>query len=390
MNYVIEKNQKPPFFLRGYRVLKPARYWLDKSLTTLTDNWLAKASRPSEKLMNRFAVPMTTGFRQQYHLLLANLETEVFLIHGNEVQSGKPFTLMYFGDKGNLRLLIYTFFGEGETTEEALGRCLFSKIEKVADQYLEKSDLIVIERNRNAHWVPKTGDWVRTPYRVRLVMDFEADVDVDAIDSKLKANMFYNYQKVRRMRFYPYYSNDPEDFDYFYTRMFVPLLQNRYGHVASYGSKVFYADIVKRKGGGILFTCLPDGKKVAGNLMYPQGDVLYALINGLLGGEKSLMNQGALASTYIFAVEYAVKQHFRRIDVGETLSMQNDGVFKHKKQWGFFPIESPWHVNEWLFWMPKVSEPALDWLSANPFLIEFAKWGGSHMKMIYEPTLDEA
>lgn len=135
--------------------------------------------------------------------------------------------------------------------------------------------------------------------------------------------------------------------------------------------------------GTILFSCNPSGEKVAGQLFFPCKSTLYGSMNGILDGDENLCSMGVLSSLYIFMMEYAFDHNFSTVDMGDVRPFENDGVYIHKKRWGFKPVINPWLTTDWLFWIPNKSKTALDWLSNNCFLPQFITYKGNEIDIIY-------
>jgi len=62
--------------------------------------------------------------------------------------------------------------------------------------------------------------------------------------------------------------------------------------------------------------------------------------------------------------------------------MEKDGVYIHKKRWGFMPEPSPWVTTEWLFWVPDKSTVAFEWIKSNQFLPQFSEVHGDQIELL--------
>jgi len=176
-------------------------------------------------------------------------------------------------------------------------------------------------------------------------------------------------------------SKQKEDLDFFYHKMYLPLIKNRFQDCGDIASFDFFENLMSK--GFLIFSCLPNGKKVAGILINSCGKTLYGVINGVLEGDESLCQMGALSSLYVFTMDYAYNNHYYRVDMGEVRPMENDGVYIHKKRWGFVPEKSPWLKTDWLFWIPNNSQEAFDWVKANHFLPQFVEVHGEQIELQY-------
>ncbi len=379
---LISKGERPSLFLRGYRALSPIRNRITQYLTRLTDDWIGRAYETRNEKLRMITIPICSEFRSFYRRMLSDLEAEVFLLTGLTVRNNQPLKTLYVGDKATLKFLIQSLYTRNSAESKPLGRCLAWKMGSIANQMKTSADLIILERSTYEKWVPNSGDWVRTPRWIRMVHRFEAGIQPNEMNKKLKALQRHNYQMVRKMQYSLEVSNQMEDAKFFYERMYLPSIEKRYGDISTHGSWDYYARMAKK--GLILFSCLPGGERVAGSLVLPRNSVLYGVINGVLDGDEELRRNGALSSMYIFFIEYAIEHRFLKVDIGEVMPISTNGLFNHKRQWGFSPELSPWHTTDWLFWVPNASQTALHWLSENPFLPEFAQWAGSNIQPFFE------
>lgn len=126
-------------------------------------------------------------------------------------------------------------------------------------------------------------------------------------------------------------SHDPADFDRFYHRMFVPHIQRRYGDLADIDSHAQLKQFFDR---GMLFLVMSDGKEVAGALSELVDGHLLFRRSGVLDGDESHVKGGAQTALYYFQLQHAVASGIRALDTLKTTPFLNDGVFKHKADWG--------------------------------------------------------
>lgn len=126
-------------------------------------------------------------------------------------------------------------------------------------------------------------------------------------------------------------SHDPADFDMFYHRMFVPHIQRRYGELADIDS---HAELKQFFDRGMLFLVMSEGKEVAGALSELVDGHLLFRRSGVLDGDESHVKGGAQTALYYFQLQHAVANGIWALDTLKTTPFLNDGVFKHKADWG--------------------------------------------------------
>jgi hypothetical protein len=126
-------------------------------------------------------------------------------------------------------------------------------------------------------------------------------------------------------------SRDPADFDHFYHRMFVPHVTRRYGALATIDA---YAEMRTHFRRGLLVFVTRNGTPVAGALSLVEDGLLRFRRTGVLNGEESLVESGAQTALYYFQLKYAALNGLKAVDTMLSRPFLNDGVFRHKKEWG--------------------------------------------------------
>ena len=377
---IIRKSEKAPFWVRAYRGAAPVRRWLNKYMTFMTDDLISAAYECRNPQAHNIGLWFGTRLRRLHKNILKGLESEVVRMRGVGKDDGQPLSLLYIGDETNLKYLTFSVFADVSTERENLGRCYTRQMLDVATDYGRIFDLVVLERPVGMKTWPTTGEWFRAPLWVRMVKNLQPGTTDEQIQATYRKHQIKNIKLTRKTGLFRKISHDGEDFKYFYESMYVPSMKLRHG---AYGGIVDfeYYQVLTRKG-FLMWICLPDGIKVAGSIFIERHGVLYGVLNGFLNGDPQWLQKGALSAIYIFTYEYAVEKCIRFVDVGEVMPILTNGLYNHKKRWGFNPEISPWHVNEWLFWIPKAESPAWNWLEAHPFELSLISYHGDQIKRL--------
>ena len=126
-------------------------------------------------------------------------------------------------------------------------------------------------------------------------------------------------------------SRDPADLAFFYHRMHVPHIRRRYGDLASIDR---FKDMQAVFANGLLLFVLNGDQPVAGALSIRAGNTLMFRRTGVLDGDESHVKVGAQTALYYFQLRYAVDQGLAALDTMKSTPILNDGVFRHKADWG--------------------------------------------------------
>lgn len=162
-------------------------------------------------------------------------------------------------------------------------------------------------------------------------------------------------------------SEDPADFDLFYHRMYVPHVRRRYGDLAEIDS---YADMKAAFSRGMLLLVLSGGTAVAGALSVPAGDALMFRRTGVLDGDESYVKVGAQTALYYFQLRYAVEHGLASLDTMKSAPFLNDGVFRHKADWGARAIRDEEAVRSVLLFPLGPQDRMARFFELNPTILD--------------------
>ncbi len=121
---------------------------------------------------------------------------------------------------------------------------------------------------------------------------------------------------------------------------------------------------------GLLLLVKKGAEAVSGSVITVGDRSVKAMVIGVKEGSEGHIRKGALAACYYFTVLWAKGKGYRSVDFGECRPFFDDGLFYFKKRWGM-RLERYRHRSN-VFGM-RVGSPtsaALDFLGANPFIIQ--------------------
>jgi hypothetical protein len=126
-------------------------------------------------------------------------------------------------------------------------------------------------------------------------------------------------------------SDDLADFEFFYERMFLPHTRLQFGEYADIEPAEAMEPYFRR--GFLVFTVL-DGVRLTGSLCHVEGGTLVYRRMGVLDGDRAHLAAGAQAANYLFFVRLAREMGCHAVDFMNSRPFPNDGVFRHKRDWG--------------------------------------------------------
>jgi hypothetical protein len=162
-------------------------------------------------------------------------------------------------------------------------------------------------------------------------------------------------------------TNDLEGFNFFYYKMYLPLIKKKFGALSEIEP---YEDMRKIFLTGHLLQVIQDGKVIAGSVNIVTEEGLIGRRIGVLDGREDLTKIGAQSVIYYFAICYSRTHGIKKLDLLGSLPFFKDGVYSYKRDWGasVYPFDES---NTWVyFFNPRYSEKTVSFFRNNPLIIQ--------------------
>jgi len=126
-------------------------------------------------------------------------------------------------------------------------------------------------------------------------------------------------------------SRAPEDFEFFFQRMYVPHARRQFRSLATVNAH----DVLRRgfERGSLLIVLNADSAVAAGISFIDGGRLVFRWL-GVLDGDDLYVRQGVQAALYYFMIEHAEEHGLRAVDMTVSYPFLTDGVYRHKHEWG--------------------------------------------------------
>jgi hypothetical protein len=333
------------------------------------DQWLIDLSAVRHPGSSRKTVFRTvSSVRQGLMLYLEGLQGFSEQWVGKAVNSGEILRVTYLGDDRAFRYhsanyLQHLLFQPDSVEVSSQKSFPMINVHREAEKVQTESDLVIIDANGKLLWQPASGCCVRTPNWIRMEFIFEPDQSWEDIEQRFRAHK-NNVKRIHHNGFQYRISHSEEEFDFWYDRMYVPLIESRHG---DYGAIDLKESMRKEfQKGFLLMIDDSEGTPIAGQLTYVYRKSMYSLSSGILDGSQDLHSKGALAAIYYYSLKWCYENGMERFEMGGCRPFETNGLFQYKRRWGMTPTPDLWGSREWLFWAPKDAPVAVDWLNANP------------------------
>ena len=162
----------------------------------------------------------------------------------------------------------------------------------------------------------------------------EIDLCSDLKSQTISKKAFTTYLRtIKKGNFHYSITKEPEDFHFFYNKMYLPYLSNRHGNM---GLEVSLERMQKTfKDGELLW--IKDGQEVIAGAL-----IDYTVMNGIprmpqigiLRGDFNYVKKGALTAIYYYIIEYLRKKDHKKLSIGLARPFIYDSLTKHKLYWG--------------------------------------------------------
>jgi hypothetical protein len=245
--------------------------------------------------------------------------------------AGSEWSVTYIGDGTSIEVLCTILFPEPPKVDE-LPRVFLWQVPALVQKFAGEGDLVVCELNEIVRW---SFNGLNTsfivPLWIKQVLE-EIDRPTENILASMNRNMRRNIRRLEKQGFSYLFTQEKEDFDLFYYRMYLPYITLRHK-----GQGMILNDYESTlnnflKGGLVL---IKDGQDpVCGVLCLLDGDTCFARQMGVLDGELDLVKRGVNVALYWFMFHWARDQGAQRFDFGSSRAQTSNGVFNFKRQWG--------------------------------------------------------
>ena len=245
--------------------------------------------------------------------------------------AGPEWTVTYIGDGTSIEALCTILFPEPPKVNE-LPRVFLWQVPALVQKFSDEGDLVVCELNEIVRWSPNglTTSFV-VPRWIKQVLE-EIDRPMENVLASMNQTMRRKIRQLEKEEFSYIFTQNKEEFDFFYYRMYLPYIKLRHEGQGMILDDYESVHNLFMKGGLIL---IKDGQDpVCGMVCTLDGDKCTALEMGVLDGDFDLVKRGINVALWWFMLLWAREQGAQRFDFGSSLAQTSDGVFNFKRQWG--------------------------------------------------------
>lgn len=302
----------------------------------------------------RAAVRFMRGRIERYRLPVWRLE-------GRERASGTPLAIVFAGQLENKNYVAHLAFAD-PPAEQALGRrWLWTLLPSRRKRKSGGVDLRIVESYENQR------RWLKARFQFFVPIWIGSELNLDKAVARIRRskNVKYDLQRMRRNETTYEVTRDREAFEYFYSNMYVPYINNRYGNRAF---SMDHEDMVAKLGCSELFFVKVRGERVAGHLLLYENGGVRAWSAGVKDGDSSYVKAGAIKALDYLTHQYLAERDFKFLHLGGSRPFLLDGVLRHKKLLGARLSD---HTRRYFsLSLTPGSKGAEAFVASNPFIYE--------------------
>lgn len=216
----------------------------------------------------------------------------------------------------------------GSPQQSPAGETPVWKADAVFRELAEHADLVVARVDTLSSRLFFDCCYLRVPEWVDTIL-FVPD-DLDALvrsNHSLREDM----RVVRHSGLTASISRSEEDFEEFYSSMYLPFVRGRHGALAWPSNRESLFKCFRR--GGLIWLMQAD-ERVAAILFEQVGDVLHLPAEGTRNGDVSVLKNGVVSALFFHAIRHAIECGCRVVDFGGCRPCLSDGVLRYKRKWG--------------------------------------------------------
>lgn len=318
---------------------------------------------------------MRHSFKGKLKSIARQYRVRLWVLEGREKSSGEFLRLVYAGSVAQKNYITFLVFDD--VAEKYLGKAWIWHIRGKINREKNNVSLQIVEMNKLSAKVlgNKTNYYV--PAWFDAIIDFSESQKRLTKSTSIKTDI----KNIRKHQLTYEVTTDPEKFDLFYHKMYVPYITKVHGNRALL---VSYEKMRQRMSSCELLLVKKGDQYISGSILLYKEDGVHGWKIGVLEGNREYIKYGASAALYYFEMMYLTEKGYKKINNGGTRAFLKDGVFQIKKKWGM-NIGDPWDIG-FMITPLKVTPAVVTFLQSNPFM--YVRDNKKYFAVFLEPDAD--
>lgn len=310
----------------------------------------------TDKLLKQFILRVIT--------ILKNIFVEFYLIEGLENKSGKSISILIAGSKRTMYYLSKKIMSY-EHDIKKIGRCSIRNIGNFLENNVDNCDIVFINVDRFLIRFLKQEKFYTIPEWIGMELD--TSIPLFHIHKNFSRGAKDDIKKIDRFGFQYEVTTDPNKFDFFYNKMFLPHIIKAHGEETLETYIRYIKSLTNRSK---LLLVKMDDAYLCGGLIQHNKNKLRLPSMGVLDSNEEIIKKRVISALYYFHILDAKENNIDSVDFGETRPFLNDGGFQFKRKWGMKAVPTKFESSVIGFKICKFNSAIEEFLKNNPMILE--------------------
>ncbi len=287
-----------------------------------------------------------------------------YLLSGKEKYSGEPFTVFYAGSPDSIYYLSCRMF-DGQYTIKKMGAFSILYLKKLMKLLPTSVDIVIVKTDIFFARFLQKCQFTTIPEWINMVVD--SSQSLEELTHHFSSGARKDIKKITRYGYSYEVTNDLKKMGYFYQRMFLPYILDRYGEETTCHYLKYIQMILQRNTMKLLL--VKDGDTyISGGLIDIKGKKEILPSMGVLDPHVKYLKKYASSALFYFHILSAKKRGIVSINYGDTRTFLDDGNYQFKRKWGMNVIPSRFRGG--LFGLKIIGNntSVSSFLAKNPFI----------------------
>ncbi len=260
---------------------------------------------------------------------------------------GKEWNIVFIGRQESSQEISTLFFEGQEVSTQVLPCVPVWKLPDKTKQWLANGeDLVICELSKLFPWKPSESYSFSVPEWVTLILDISANPEDLLVGGRIRGQRRC-IRQAEKNGFSYRFTRSFDDFNFFYSEMYLPFISARHGEQASISRFTDQRDRWFKPGGLLLVT--KNDQPVAGALVIRAGRSCYGIELGVLHNDPELVKAGVNAFILWSCILWGHSQGAKHINIGTSHAWCTNGSFNFKTKWGARVIRHKNITPQWIF-----------------------------------------
>lgn len=314
------------------------------------------------KTIKKKVFPFVESIISRIFFLVSYRRLSVYVLIGNEKNSGNKLSILFMGKEIPLFYLSKTLFND-KVEKKKIDEISIWHVNKFLKSYKNNVDMVIINTDRFYSSIIRKFCSVIIPEWISFLLDTSRPLQ--EIEKSFSRGARNDVKRIKKIGYCYEISDDPDMLLFFYNRMFLPYIKMKYGSEIPSSYYEYIKTLLQRDS---VLLVKDDDKFVCGGLIEKHGKKAQLPSMGILDGNLEYLEKSASAALFYFHIIAAKENGINLLNYGDAHPFLNDGGFQFKRKWGMYVTVSNFQFGVFGFRFNNLNNSVLSFLTNNPFI----------------------